>query len=92
MSNPEKLVTREHIINSLREKYGTIEKLNAAWEASFTSFEDMEKPFRAEELSKTAERDLMDETTELHKDSGRSGKTCRSEPPQPRHKIRMAFK
>ena len=65
MSSPEKLVTREHIINSLREKYGTIEKLNAAWDAHFTSFDDMEKPFKAEEISKTAERDLMEETTEM---------------------------
>ena len=65
MASKEKLVTRDHIISSLAERYGTIEQLNTAWESDFESFEDMNNPFGIEEFSGAAADDLMSETTEM---------------------------
>jgi hypothetical protein len=41
--NPAQTACRRELIRTLREKYGTIEKLNAAWNASFASFDELEK-------------------------------------------------
>lgn len=65
MASEKELVTKTHIISSLKEKYGDIQKLNESWGSSFASFDDMKKPFKADEYNSAAASDLMDETTEM---------------------------
>ncbi len=65
MASKEKLITREHIIASLADKYGTIELLNAAWRADFESFDALANPFNIDEYSETAASDLMTETEKM---------------------------
>lgn len=36
--------TRTHLIGLLREQYGTVGDLNAAWDTAFTDFADLEQP------------------------------------------------
>lgn len=44
LHNPEKTYCREGLISFLKERYGAIENLNAAWDSDFSSFMDLEKP------------------------------------------------
>jgi hypothetical protein len=45
LHNPEMTYCRIGLIGFLRGRYGSIEKLNEAWNAHFESFADFEKPF-----------------------------------------------
>lgn len=44
LHNPARTYCRSGLIEFLRGRYGTAEKLNAAWGSSFKDFEDLEKP------------------------------------------------
>jgi hypothetical protein len=46
LRHPAHTYCRKGLIQFLKDKYGTIEQLNAAWETSFEAFEDFEKPIK----------------------------------------------
>ncbi len=61
LASREKLVSKDVLINALKEKYGTPEALSAAWKREFKSFDELYTPiFRAASLSEAAKADLSD--------------------------------
>ncbi|WP_128083699.1 beta-galactosidase [Paenibacillus sp. DMB5] len=44
LHNPARTYCRQGLISFLRDKYGTIEALNQAWDAGFAGFEALEQP------------------------------------------------
>ncbi|MCQ2433419.1 MAG: hypothetical protein MJ175_12530 [Clostridia bacterium] len=65
LNTPEMTATKRHILDTLSEKYGTIEACNAAWGTAFSSFAAMEEPFDATELAGSAPDDLTDLSREM---------------------------
>lgn len=58
-AHPKKLDSKQALIELLRQKYGTIEALNQAWNMNFTSFEDLYIPFaHADSFSEVAAGDM----------------------------------
>ncbi|MBQ8081749.1 MAG: beta-galactosidase [Clostridia bacterium] len=57
----EPLVTRRHMANWLKERYHTVEALNAAWDTRFAAWEELEQPVsRLMPLSDRAMKDLAE--------------------------------
>ncbi|MDR2748068.1 MAG: hypothetical protein LBB77_11560 [Treponema sp.] len=61
LHNPARTYCRAGLIGFLMGRYGAIEKLNAAWKTSFTSFHDLEKPINScIETYPASEKDLRE--------------------------------
>ena len=59
LASKEPLISKNVLIDTLKEKYGTVEKLNEAWCCEFESFDALHTPIiRASRLSATAKADL----------------------------------
>ena len=57
--NEERTVCKEVLIAEMREKYGTVEKLNEAWNTAFASFDDLyTRQNRISERSDAAKADM----------------------------------
>lgn len=57
--------SRKKLIGFMAERYGTVEALNEAWGSVYTSFEDMDRPVKVENLTEKAAADLMDFSCEM---------------------------
>jgi hypothetical protein len=61
LHNPAKTYCKDGLINFLKERYGSIEKLNAAWGSTFKGFEDLEKPLDCCSMDyPKSEKDIVD--------------------------------
>ena len=59
LANPEHLVTKDVMIRFLKERYGSVEEFNRAWNLKAASFDDLLDPLpEARKLSESARRDL----------------------------------
>lgn len=59
LANPAPLASRDWLIARLKEQYGEIASLNAAWDTRFAGFDDLRKPLhQAASLSAAAAADL----------------------------------
>ena len=59
LAHPEHLVTKDRFIVFMRERYATVDELNAAWNLRLSSFDDLLTPIAdARRLSQTAREDL----------------------------------
>jgi hypothetical protein len=59
LNNPKSFVSKDRMIEFLRNKYKTPEALSKSWNRTFVSFDDLRKPIAgAAEFSKTANDDL----------------------------------
>lgn len=58
-AHPKRLASKQALIQLLAQKYGDIQKLNAAWATSFHTFDDLYTPFEHANLfSKAAAEDM----------------------------------
>lgn len=58
-AHPQRLASKTALIDILRNKYGTIDALNGAWNRSFGAFEDLYEPFsHADGFSAEAMEDM----------------------------------
>lgn len=65
LEREEKFVSKDYIINSLKDKYPSIDDLNTVWRKDFTAFDDLYTPIDAAILNKAATEDLMDISAEM---------------------------
>lgn len=58
-AHQERLATKDVLINKLKEKYGTVEALNRAWNKTFKGFDDLYVPFEnADTFTAQSEEDM----------------------------------
>lgn len=65
LEREEDFKSKEHIISSLTKKYTSLENLNACWNTSFSSFDDLRKPIPQSDLNNQAKADLMEISADL---------------------------
>lgn len=64
--NPNKTACRVRLVESLKEKYGTADRLNHAWNTAFSSFADLEEPIEnASAFSVKASEDMHEFSKKL---------------------------
>ena len=59
LESEEKFVSKDFIVNFLKNRYGTVDALNLAWNKDFSSFDNLYLPLDKDLLNKTAWDDLM---------------------------------
>lgn len=59
LESEESFKSKDYVISELKRLYGSVERLNAAWESSFVSFDALSKPVDISAFSHTAWLDLF---------------------------------
>ncbi len=62
-AHPSHLATKDALIGWLKEKYGTVSALNAAWNRQYAAFEDLLKP---EEMLDTSSEAAAEDFAQMH--------------------------
>lgn len=62
-AHPAHLATKDALIGWLKEKYGTVSALNAAWNRQYAAFEDLLKP---EEMLDTSSEAAAEDFAQMH--------------------------
>lgn len=65
LESEEKFCSKDFIVNYLKERYGSVESLNTAWDSCYKAFDDLYTPITKELLSKAALADLMTASAEM---------------------------
>ncbi len=65
LESDKKFYSKDFIINTLKEKYQSINNLNSAWNKDCSSFDALYSPVDKDTLNETAKEDLMDISCEM---------------------------
>ncbi len=65
LEREEKFVSKDFIVNFLKNEYQTIERMNEAWESCYNSFEDLYSPIDKDYLNENAKSILMTISAEM---------------------------